>query len=284
MTPALHPSSLARLVPFAALLCAACGSSSHSASPASSPQAQAQAPDGGPGTPFVRTFLSFALTRPILGTAGTFAILGGSAVTNTGPTTSDGDVGVWPGKSITDLAQITIVDTIPGGSGHSAHEGDAVAQQAQSDVTIAYDALAGEAPTLNLTGQDLGGLTLVQGVYKFDVAAQLTGRLTLDAQGDQTAIWIFQIGSTLTTASASNVLIVNGGQDCAVFWQVGSSATLGTGTTFKGSILALQSITLTTGATLSGGRALARNGQVTLDSNTLSAGQCSNVGPSQPCD
>lgn len=148
------------------------------------------------------------------------------------------------------------------------------AQQAQLDVTKAYNGLAAMSSNFDLTGQDLGGLTLTPGVYKFAAEAQLTGDLTLDAQGDNNAYWVFQIGSTLTTASASNVLFSNvgtqGGTNHGLFWQVGSSATLGTTSVFEGNILAFESITLTTSAQIHNGRALARTGAVTMDSNDLS--------------
>src|SRR4029077_13531918 len=119
-----------------------------------------------------------------------------------------------------------------------------------------------------LTGQDLGGKTLLPGVYCFSNSAQLTGTLTLDAQGDPNAVFLFKIGSTLTTASAASVLLINSASNCGVFWQVGTSATLGTGTALQGTIAALSSITLNTGASLNG-RALARNGAVTLDDNNV---------------
>ncbi|MEO8084960.1 MAG: ice-binding family protein, partial [Ardenticatenales bacterium] len=204
-------------------------------------------------------------TAPSLGTAASFAVLGGSAVTNTGPTTVVGDLGVSPGFAVTGFPPGTVIGTI--------HVVDAVAAQAQADNGTAYGNLAGQACDTDLTGQDLGGLTLTPGVYCYASSALLTGTLTLDAQGDADAVFIFQIGSSLTTASASSVLVINGGQDCNVFWQVGSSATLGTTTSFIGNLLALTSITLNTGATVSG-RALARTGAVTLDSNTITRSTC----------
>jgi Ice-binding-like/Putative Ig domain/IPTL-CTERM motif len=200
-----------------------------------------------------------AQAAPPLGQAGTFAVLGASTVTSTGPTAIVGDLGVSPGSAVTGFPPGTV-------TGGTIHLNDAVAQQAQSDATIAYGVLAGEAFNTDLTGQDLGGMTLTSGVYRFASSAQLTGTLALDAQGNVDAVFVFQIGSSLTTASNSSVLVINGGSQCNVFWQVGSSATLGTGTAFAGNILALASVTLTTGASLSG-RALAQTGAVTLDSN-----------------
>ena len=211
-----------------------------------------------------------AAVAPGLGAATSFAVLGGSAVTNTGPSIVDGDLGVSPGTAISGFP--------PGIVNGAMHAADAVALQAQTDVTTAYNSLAGQPCNTVLTGQDLGGLTLVPGVYCFSSSAGLTGQLTLDAQGNSAAVWIFQIGSTLTTASGSSVLVINGGNVCNVFWQVGSSATLGTGTTFVGNILALASITLATGTNVSG-RALARTAAVTMDTNHVSNAACGQVVP-----
>ena len=212
---------------------------------------------------------SVLLDQTVLGTVQSFAVLGGSTVTNTGATTVDGNLGVDPGLAVTGFPPGLV-------TGGTIHAGDAVALQAQTDTVTAYNALAGQAPTADLTGQDLGGMTLVAGVYHFSSSAQLTGALTLDAKGDPSAVFVFQVGSTLTTASNSSVLVLGGAQDCNIFWQVGSSATLGTTTAFKGSILALTSITLTTGATVSG-RALARNAAVTMDTNAISIPTCATL-------
>lgn len=217
--------------------------------------------------------LATAQVAPPLGQANSFSVLGGSTVTNTGPTVVLGNLGLSPGLSVIGFPPGIV-------TGGSIHISDALAQGAQNDATTAYIALAGQASNTDLSGQDLGGLTLTSGVYSFSSAAQLTGTLTLDAQGDPAAVFIFQMGSSLTTASTSNVVVVNGGGSCNVFWQVGSSATLGTGTNLVGNIIALSSITLTTGANVEG-RVLARNGAVTLDSSTFT-GCSGGAGPPPP--
>jgi uncharacterized repeat protein (TIGR01451 family) len=194
-----------------------------------------------------------------LGTAASFVGLAGSTFTNTGSGVYYGNVGVSPGTEV--------VGFPPGEVRQGAiYGGGAVPEQAQVDATSAYNALALQSCDVNLTDQDLGGMTLSPGVYCFNTSAQLTGDLVLDALGDPNAVWVFQTGSTLTTASGSSVRMINGGQALNVFWQVGSSATLGTTTRFIGNILADQSITLVAGAGLFG-RALALHGAVTMDTN-----------------
>jgi hypothetical protein len=207
---------------------------------------------------------ALAATQPRLGTAANFAVLAGSTTTNTGPTVISGGIGLFPGTAVTGY---------PPGHATVTHKTDAVARGAKDALVTAYNDLASWRPTRSLTGQDLGGLTLTPGVYTFSSSAQLTGTLTLSGNG----IFIFRTGSSLTTGSNSRVVVTNGANGCGVYWKVGSSATLGSGTQFKGTIVALTSITMVTGATILPGRALARNGAVTLDSNRISmpAGGCS---------
>jgi ice-binding like protein/Big-like domain-containing protein len=210
---------------------------------------------------------SAATTVP-LGTADSFAVLAGSGVTNTGPSVVNGDLGSSPTGTITGFPPGTVQNG-------TIHAGDAVAAQAQNDLTAAYNNAAGQPCNVDRTGQNLGGgLTLTSGVYCYPAtSAQLTGALTLNGQGDAASVFIFQIGTALTTASNSSVSLINGAQACNVFWQIGSSATLGTTTHFVGNILALSSITATTSATVAG-RLLARNGAVTLDTNTITRARC----------
>lgn len=197
-----------------------------------------------------------------LGTANLFAVLGGSTIINTGPSAINGNLGLWSGSVISGFP--------PGSVTGTTDAGDATAMLAQNDLTAAYNFAAGQACGGVLTGQNLGGQTLTAGVYCFASTAQLTGTLTLNAQGDSNAIFIFQIGTTLATAAGSSVVLVNGGQGNNVFWQVGSSATLGSTSAFAGNILALSNITLGNGAGIACGRALALNGAVTMDTNDVS--------------
>lgn len=200
-----------------------------------------------------------------LGAATDFAVLGGSSVTNTGFTIINGNLGVSPGSAITGFPPGSVIGTTYTGAA-------SLAGTAHADTVIAYDLIAGQAFTSNLTGMDLGGQTLSPGVYHFDTSAQLTGTLFLDTGGLPGQTFHFQIGSTLTTADFSAITILGAGAAPNIFWQVGSSATLGIGTAFEGNILALTSITLTTGSGISNGRALAINGGVTMDSNNINNG------------
>lgn len=208
---------------------------------------------------------AFAADAPVgLGTAAAYSVLGGTTVTNTGPTTLAGELGVYPGSAITGF--------LPGVAAGATHAGDAQAGQAQSDLTTAYNDAAGRAATASVAG-DLVGQTLTPGVYKSTGPLAVGGALTLNGQGNPNSVFIFQVASTLTTASASSIVLTNSAQACNIYWQVGSSATLGTASSFVGNILALTSITATTGATVQG-RALARNGQVSLDTNVFTLPGC----------
>ncbi len=202
-----------------------------------------------------------------LGTASAFAVLAGTGITNTGATKITGDVGSHPTASMTGFGTVVLTGT--------NHGGDAVTQGAKAALTTAYGVAAGATPVTVVAGDTLGGKTLVGGVYSANgVTFDLTGTLTLNGQNDPNSVWVFQATSDLITASSSVVSFINGAQPCNVFWQVTSSATLGSGSTFVGTIMALTSITMGSGVTLNG-RALARNGDVTLINDTITRSTCS---------
>ena len=215
--------------------------------------------------------MSMAAQPPVnLGTTSSFALLAGTGITNTGSSTVNGDIGVSPGTAFTDQADVTVHGAV--------HLGDAVALQAQADLIKAYDDAAGRTPVTTIP-TELGGTTLTPGVYVSESGTfQITGTLTLDAKGDPNGVFIFKSASTLITASDSSVNLINGARFCRVFWQVTSSATLGTNSRFVGHIFALTSIAAQTGATVQG-QLLARNGAVTLDTNTITNGICGTVTP-----
>ena len=221
--------------------------------------------------------LTAGAEQPSLGTAGNYAVMAATTITNTGLTVINGNMAISPN----DATSVTGFEP-PGVVTGTIDANNPAAIAAAGALVTAYNAAEAEPFPVNLTGQDLGGLILGPGVYKFESSAQLTGTLTLDGKGSTNPTFIFQIGSTITTASYSNVLLINGAGGCAVFWQVGSSATLGTYSNFQGTIMALASITATTGVTVgvgggaNGGRLLALNAAVTLDTNIV-------VPPSASC-
>jgi Ice-binding-like len=216
---------------------------------------------------------AFAAGEPRLGTGLNFTVLAGQTITNTGPTVITGNLGLSPGNAS------SVTGFPPGTVTAVRHAADAVALQAKNDLVTAYNDAANAPTTSDLTGKDLGGMNLTPGVYRFSSSAQLTGPLTLSGNG----VFIFQIGSALTTASGSTVLLNNGAQACSVWWQVGSSATLGSASQFQGNLMALSSISMVTGANILTGRALARNGALTLQTNRITppAGGCT-VGSTAP--
>jgi hypothetical protein len=198
-----------------------------------------------------------------LGSAASFSVLGGSTVTNTGPTTMFGDLGLSPGSSVTGAPHVL----------GQTHVDDAVAIGAKNSLTTGYNNAASR-PSNGSAGTDLAGQVFLPGVRSASSSLLLSsGSVTLDAQGNPNAVFIFQIGSTLITGSNTSVVLVNGAQACNVFWQVGSSATLGTGTRFVGTIMASATITANTAATIHG-RLLARTGAVNLDTNTITTSNC----------
>lgn len=207
-----------------------------------------------------------------MGSSKSFAVLAGSGITNTGTTTLGGSAGANIGSSPTGTftGDTTVIT-----SGTKYLAADAVTALAQTDLVTAYNDAAGRTSATAISA-DLGGQTLKQGVYNSASSIGLTGTLTLDGENDPAAVFIFQAGSTLTTASASRVNLINGAQPCNVFWQVGSSATFGTNSDFTGQVIALTSITATTGAVFKG-QLLARNGAVTLDTNTITNDACAAV-------
>src|SRR5207249_3158364 len=240
------------------------------------------AQDGMNGTKRILTGLTLAVVLMLLphdatagqapvplGSATTFGVLASSTVTSTGDTTVNGDLGVSPGTAVTGTMKVTGM----------IHAGDPTAAQAQGDLTTAYNDAAGRAVGAIAVAGNLGGLTLTPGLYKSTSSLEISsGDLTLDAQGDATAVFIFQMASTFITTVGRQVILSGGAKAANIYWQVGSSATLGSISVVKGNILALASITLQTGATLEG-RALARTGAVTLDSNTVGLGVASDTTP-----
>ena len=202
-----------------------------------------------------------------LGTAESFSVLAGSTVTNTGPTTMFGDLGLSPGSSVTGAPHVL----------GETHVDDAVAIGAKNALTTAYNDAA-TRPSEGSAGTDLTGQTFTAGVRTASSSLLLSsGSVTLDAQGNPNAVFIFQIGSTLTTGSNTSVSLINGAQACNVFWQIGSSATLGTGTRFVGTVMAAATITANTAATIHG-RLLAETGAVNLDTNTITNSTCAGGG------
>ena len=201
-----------------------------------------------------------------LATASPFVVLGGTTVTNTGPSVLNGQLGVAPGTALVGFGLPAVVNG-------ATHDNDAVASQAQSDLTTAYTAAAAAAPATDLSNTNLGNRTLTAGAYRYTASAQLTGPLTLDAQNNPNAQFVFAITSALITAPASSVVLINGASPCNVYWQVGSSATLDTTTAFQGNLMALTDISLKNAASVRG-RLLARNGQVSLINNLIDGSMC----------
>lgn len=235
---------------------------------------------------FFNPSIAYASTARVgLLTTQNFAVLAGSGITNTGATTITGDIGSSPTSTETGFGSVTIIS----GANHtSADPNDAVTVTAKTDLVTAYNDALGR-PTTATIATELGGSTLTDGVYNSNSGTfGITGTLTLDAQGNSDAVFIFKTsteteseGSTLITASSSRVVLINGAQACNVFWQVGSSATLGTSSSFVGTIIALTSIT-DNGSSTVNGRLLARNGAVTLNNTTIAKSTCASATTSSP--
>jgi hypothetical protein len=228
----------------------------------------------------LKPLIAYAAQPPVgLGTADGFAVLAGEGITNTGESTITGDIGSFPNPAETGVGPCPAADCV--NLTGTDHAGDAVTQGAKADLTTAYNDAAGRTPVTTIS-TELDGATLVAGVYDSEAGTFLnSGTLTLDGQGDPNAVFIFQMASTLITASSSTVNLINGAQSCNIFWQVGSSATLGTGSVFRGTIMALTSIQVTTGVTVFG-RVLARNASVTLDTDTIQRTACAPSPPPTP--
>ena len=221
--------------------------------------------------------IGLAAAGPDLGSAGDYALVANTTITNTGVTLIDGNLALV-GPSVTGF--------LPGVITGRSDIGNGAANRADADVLSAHHDATGAAPVKEMAG-DLGGKTLTPGIYHFGVAATLHGTLTLDGQGQTNPLFVFQIGTTLTTGTAARVVLTDHAAGCAVFWAVGSSATLGTATSLQGNLMALVSITMNTGASIgvgggrNGGRAFAQNGAITLDTNTVVAptGSCVTPAP-----
>jgi hypothetical protein len=203
-----------------------------------------------------------------LGTAAPYSALAGSTVTNTGTSVLNGNVGVSPGSAVTGFP--------PGITGGVINAANAAAAGAQSDLTIAYNDAAGRTPTGTSLGSSLVGGSYQPGVYNAASSLGVSGAVTLDGQGNPNSVFIFQVGAALTTATSTSIVLIGNAQACNVFWQVGTSATLGTSNAFVGTVMALTSVTANTGTTIQG-RALARNGAVTLDTNTFTSANCAST-------
>jgi hypothetical protein len=204
-----------------------------------------------------------------LGTAATFGVLAGGGITNSGVTTVDGDIGTYPTTVINGGGSLTVTGT--------NHGGDTVSQSAQNDLDTAYTAAASEGP-IDQSVAALGGQTLSPGVYNSASAMDLDGTLTLAGGGDPNATYVFQAGTTLTAAAASQVILVGGAQSCNVFWEVGDSADIGTDSNLSGTVMASGAITVASGSSVDG-RLLAMNGAVTLDTDTITTPDCGTTPP-----